>query len=114
MRLVRALVNQGITPALDEPLRKRIRLTNVLSLLGTVVMFASIPFDRVSAPRWMLAEDVFGGLAYLTFPLLNRGGHHIASRLLCLAVSDLIVLGNAVLLGRDSGASLVFFALVAA
>src|SRR5262245_63673978 len=94
-RFVAPIVEQGITPALPDPLKKRIRLTNALSLFGAFVMLASIPFDWSHAPRWMLAEDVAGTAAYLMFPLLNRTRHLLASRLLCLALSNLIVLGNA-------------------
>jgi signal transduction histidine kinase len=112
-RFIKTLVDQGVTPHLDQPLAKRIRLTNAVSLFGAVLMFASIPFDRLTAPRWMLAEDVIGGLAFLTFPLLNRRGLLTLSRLLCLVVSNLIVLGNAILLGRESGATMVFIALAA-
>ena len=112
-RFVRPILDQGITPALPDPLKKRIRLTNGLSLFGSFVMLASIPFDWSHAPRWMLTEDVVGAFAYLAFPLLNRAGHLLASRLLCLIVSNLIVLGNAALLGPESGAQMVFIALAA-
>ena len=110
---LRAIVEQGITPALPDPLKKRIRLTNGLSLFGAFVMLASIPFDWSHAPRWMLAEDVGGALAFLVFPLLNRMRRLLASRILCLVLSNLIVLGNAALLGPESGAQLVFIALAA-
>ena len=103
-RFVRPIVEQGITPALPDPLKKRIRLTNALSLFGTFVLLASIPFDWSHAPRWMLGEDIVGAVAYLSFPLLNRAGRLLASRLACLAASNLIVLGNAILLGPESGA----------
>ena len=112
-RLIGAIVEQGVTPALPDPLKKRIRLTNGLSLFGAFVMLASIPFDRSHAPRWMLAEDVGGACAFLAFPLLNRTRHLLLSRLFCLVVSNLIVLGNAVLLGPESGAQMVFIALAA-
>ncbi len=98
---------------MDESLAKRIRLTNGLSLFGALVLFASAPFDRLEAPRWMVVEDLLGGVAYVCFPLLNRLGYRVGSRLLCLLVSNLIVLGNDVLLGHDSGAELVFVALAA-
>jgi signal transduction histidine kinase len=107
------LVEQGVTPALPDPLKKRLRLTNGLSLFGAFVLLASIPFDWSHAPRWMLGEDIVGAAAFLLFPLLNRGGHLLASRVLCLVVSNLIVLGNAVLLGPASGAQMVFIALAA-
>ena len=107
------IVEQGITPALPDPLKKRIRLTNGLSLFGAFVMLASIPFDWSHAPRWMLGEDVGGALAFLVFPLLNRMRRLLASRILCLVLSNLIVLGNAALLGPESGAQLVFIALAA-
>ncbi|MES1164899.1 MAG: ATP-binding protein [Verrucomicrobiota bacterium] len=112
-RFLRALVEQGIGPGVDESLAKRIRLTNGLSLFGALVLFASAPFDRLEAPRWMVVEDLLGGVAYVCFPLLNRLGFRVGSRLLCLLVSNLIVLGNDVLLGHDSGAELVFIALAA-
>jgi len=112
-RWVRTIAEQGVTPALPDPLKKRIRLTNALSLFGAFVMAASIPFDRTHAPRWMLGEDIFGTFAFLLFPLLNRTRHLLASRLFCIVVSNLIVLGNAVLLGPESGAHMVFIALVA-
>jgi signal transduction histidine kinase len=111
LRFIRALVDQGVRDEHDLSLRKRIRLTNALCLFGAFVMFASLPFDRVTAPRWMLAEDILGGLAYLGLLLANRAGLFTTSRLVCLALSNAIVLGNAVLLGRDSGASMVFIAL---
>src|SRR6185312_13167572 len=87
-----ALVAVGIRPGVDESLAKRIRLTNGLSLFGVVLL---------------------GGVAYVCFPLLNGFGFLTGSRLLCLLVSNLIVLGNDVLLGHDSGAELVFVALAA-
>ena len=114
LRLFSRLVDQGVTPALDPALSKRIRMTNVLALFGAFVMFASIPFDRVTAPPWMMVEDVVGGVAYLSLLAMNRWGWLTTSRLLCLVVSNLIVLGNAVLLGPDSGAPMVFIALMAA
>jgi len=112
-RIVGVVVEQGVTPALPDPLKKRIRLTNALSLFGAFVMLASIPFDRSHAPRWMLGEDVVGAAAYLLFPLLNRTRHLLLSRVLCIVVSNLIVLGNAVLLGPESGAQMMFVAMTA-
>ncbi|HXU63066.1 MAG TPA: ATP-binding protein [Polyangia bacterium] len=108
-----ALVAVGIRPGVDESLAKRIRLTNGLSLFGAVVLFASAPFDALEAPRWVVMVDLLGGVAYVCFPLLNGFGFLTGSRLLCLLVSNLIVLGNDVLLGHDSGAELVFVALAA-
>ncbi|MFL5305343.1 MAG: sensor histidine kinase [Polyangia bacterium] len=112
-RFLRALLEQGITPGVDESLAKRLRLTNGLSLFGAVVLFASAPFDRLEAQRWMVVEDLLGGVAYVCFPLLNRLGYRVGSRLMCLLVSNLLVLANVVLLGHDSGTELIFVALAA-
>ena len=112
-KAIRNLVEQGITPALSDPLQKRIRLTNALSLFGAFVMLGSIPFDWVQAPRWMVVEDLVGGIAYACFPFLNRYGMLTASRVFCLLVSNAIVLSNVLLLGADSGADMVFIALSA-
>ncbi len=113
LRPLQQLVDRGATPDLEPPLRKRIRLTNAIALFGACVMFVSLPFDWVTAPRWMLAEDMVGGLAYLTLVLLNGRGLRTAARLGCLAISNVLVLGNALLLGPDSGAPMVFVALAA-
>jgi signal transduction histidine kinase len=113
VRQIRAFANMGVAPDLPEALKKRIRLTNAVSLFGAFVMLASIPFDYEEAPTWMVVEDVVGGIAYLGLPLLNRHGLLMLSRLLCIALSNLIVLGNAVFLGRDSGAPMIFIALCA-
>jgi len=59
----------------------------------------------------MVIEGVIGGLAYLGLRLLNRWLYTTVSRFLCLMLAQLIVLGNAALLGRDSGAEMVFLAL---
>jgi signal transduction histidine kinase len=112
-RSVRNLVEQGITPALSNPLQKRIRLTNALSVFGAFVMFGSIPFDWVEAPRWMVGEDIIVGIAYACFPFLNRYGLLTASRIFCLLVSNAIVFSNVLLLGTYSGADMVFIALSA-
>jgi len=115
-RYLERLIDQGTRHVTKSPhgdgLKKRIRLTNGLSLFGALVLFASIPWDLVQAPPWMLAEDIIGGVVYLVLPLLNRLGYLTASRLLCIVVSNLIVLGNAIFLGHDSGAELVLLALV--
>jgi signal transduction histidine kinase len=112
-RFIATVVEQGVTPALPDPLKKRIRLTNALSLFGVFVMLASIPFDWSHAPRWMRSEDIFGALAFLMVPLLNRARLRLASRLGCLVLANVIVLGNAAMLGPESGAQMVFIALAA-
>jgi signal transduction histidine kinase len=108
-----AFTDFGVTSDLPEPLKKRIRLTNSVALFGAFVMLVSIPFDQREAPPWMVIEDAVGGIAYLGLVLLNRRGHLFLSRLLCIALSNFIVLGNAVFLGRDSGAQMIFIALCA-
>jgi signal transduction histidine kinase len=112
-RIIRGWIAQGVTPATPAALAKRIRLTNGLALFGAVVMFASVPFDWHAAPTWMVAEDVLGGVGFLLLPLINRRGHLLLSRIVCLLAANLIVLGNCLLLGRESGAEMVFFALIA-
>jgi signal transduction histidine kinase len=112
-RLLDAAVGSGVTADLEAPLRKRVRLANGLALFAALIMFASVPFDEVTAPRWMIGEDLLGGPAFLLVPLLNRLGLYRASRLACLALANAIVLLNAALLGRDSGAAMVFIAIAA-
>jgi signal transduction histidine kinase len=112
-RFLREAIEQGVGPGLDESLRKRIRLTNTLSLFGALVLFASAPWDRLEAPRWMVVEDLVAGAAFACFPLLSRLGFLTGSRLLCLLVPNLITLSNVVLLGHDSGAEMIFIALAA-
>ena len=101
------------TPHVDDALKKRIRLANALSLLGVGVLLASIPFDYVTAPRWMLIEDIGGMFAFVALPFLAGAGHPLLSRVLCLLIANLIVFGNVVLLGPESGISMVFIAFCA-
>jgi signal transduction histidine kinase len=112
-RVIRTWIDQGLTSETPAPLAKRIRLTNGLALFGAVVMFASVPFDWHAAPTWMVVEDLAGGTGFLLMPLVNRLGHLLLSRIICLLAANLIVLGNCLLLGRESGAEMVFFALLA-
>ena len=110
---LRVLADQGVGPNRLAPLAKRVRLTNVMGLFGVTLLLGSLPFDATVAPRWMLVEDVAGAAAFLAIPFLNRAGRHVLSRLLCLTLANLIVLGNAVFLGHESGCQMVFFALAA-
>jgi signal transduction histidine kinase len=112
-RQVAAFLSLGITPALSDSLAKRIRITNAASLFGTVVMLATIPVDRVEAPRWMLALDILAALVFISLALLNWRGHSTASRLAFVVVSNLLALSNAIGLGVDCGVDMLFLALVA-
>jgi signal transduction histidine kinase len=112
-RYVRRLVEQGIHPGLDEALKKRIRLTNGLSLFGALLMFISIPRDILQSPRWIVFQDVIGGSTFAALPLLNRFGHLTASRIVCITIGNLIVLGDAALMGHESGIEIAFLALAA-
>jgi PAS domain S-box-containing protein len=93
-------------------LAKRIWLTNAVAYFGSAVFLASLPWDLVTAPRWMIVEDIGGALIYLSFPFLNRRGHHTAARVGVVTLSNLIVFVNAVALTHDSGAHLVLIALI--
>jgi len=110
---VRPLLELGVSRVSDPSMQKRIRLTNGLSLFGAAVLLASAPFDGLAAPRWVLMEDLLGGFAFVCFPLLNRFGFLTSARLLCLLMSNLLALSTTVLLGRESGAEMVFVALAA-
>ena len=106
------VVEAGVRLAPDA-LKKRVRLVNVLSIFGASVLLASVPFDWVTAPPWMIVEDLLGAAVMLSFPWLNARGRYTTSRVLLFIVTDLIVLTNVALLGRESGAQMVFFALAA-
>jgi PAS domain S-box-containing protein len=106
------VVESGVSLA-PGALQKRVRLVNVLSIFGVSVMLGSVPFDWVTAPPWMIGEDLLGAAAMLSFPWLNARGHYTLSRVLVILLTDLIVLTNVALLGRESGAQMVFFALAA-
>src|SRR5204863_4636438 len=68
-RWARAIVNQGVTPALPDPLKRRVRLGNGLSAFAAMIILASIPFDWTEGPRALVVEDIVSGIAYLLFPL---------------------------------------------
>jgi signal transduction histidine kinase len=111
---VASFLNLGITPASPASLVKRIRITNAASLFGTLVMIVSIPVDRAQAPGWMVALDALAVLVFVSLALLNWRGQPTASRLAFIVVSNALVLSNAIGLGPDCGADMLFIALVAA
>ena len=106
-------LDQGVTPSLTDPLKKRVRLTNAASLFGTIIELVTIPFDIYEAPRWMVWQDVLAALAFFCLSRLNRAGRYTASRLGAIGVSNFLTLGQSAVLGRDSGVDLLFLALVA-
>jgi PAS domain S-box-containing protein len=106
------VVEAGVSLA-PGALQKRVRLVNVLSIFGVSVLLGSVPFDWVTAPPWMIAEDLIGAAIMMSFPWLNARGRYTTARVLIVIVTDLIVLTNVALLGRESGAQMVFFALAA-
>ena len=111
---VASFLNLGINPALPAPLIKRIRITNATSLFGMLVMIVTIPIDRVQAPAWMVVLDVLALLIFASLALLNWRGQSTASRVACIVVSNALVFSNAVGLGADCGADMLFIGLVAA
>src|SRR6266540_240724 len=108
-----ALLAQGVTPAVTDTVEKRIRISNAGSMFAMLALFVSVPFDLVEAPSWMVGLDVVGGLAFAGIVLLNRGGRFTAARLAFIVLANLLVLANALGLGADSGADMLFIALVA-
>ena len=60
----RRLVEQGVQANLDDGLNKRIRLTNGLSLFAAALMLASVPWDLLQSPPWLVVEDIVGGAVF--------------------------------------------------
>ncbi len=82
-----------------------------MASFGAVAMLAGIPIDVIQAPRWIVALDVLGSLAFAAVVILNRGGHPTAARLGVLVIANLLVLVNSAGLGVDSGVSMFCIAL---
>lgn len=111
---VASFLNLGITPASPAPLVKRIRITNAASLFGALLMLVAIPVDRTQAPRWMVVLDVLAVLVFVSLTLLNWRQQPTASRLGFIVISNALALSNAIGLGADCGADMLFIALLAA
>jgi signal transduction histidine kinase len=109
---LQAYLDQGIGGDLPNVLRKRVRLTNVASLFGALVELATLPFDLLEAPRWMVIDDLVAAGVFLSLALLNRRGWFTASRLGFIVVANLLVFSQAAALGHNSGADLLFIALL--
>lgn len=92
---------------------KRARLINFVCLLGAGIGLSSIPFDWVTAPRWMFVEDIVSVLVFIAILFLNRSGKSQLSRILLLAFVNLLFAVNTYLLGTESGVDLMFFGLAA-
>jgi C4-dicarboxylate-specific signal transduction histidine kinase len=78
-----------------------------------VISIATIPFDALEAPRWMLAQDLLAASVFYIVVRLNRGGLYTAARLTILLISSFLALTQSVVLGRDSGVDLIFLGLCA-
>jgi len=83
------------------------------ALFGALVMLVTLPLDLREGHRWMPLLDALAVPAYLTIPLANRFGHVMVSRIVLTVLTNVLVLANAVVLGRASGIDLLFLALVA-
>jgi signal transduction histidine kinase len=109
---VESIVDQGAR-ALPDPLKKRIRLTNIAAMFAAVAMAASIGLDLREGQRWMPITDVIVAVALVVVPLLNRGGHTTASRVAFTALCTLLAVFNVIGVGRESGAELLLLSLIA-
>jgi signal transduction histidine kinase len=107
-----SLIDQG-TAGLSDALKKRVRLTNIGALFGAFVMAATSPFDAAVAPPWMVLVDVFSMLLFIGVIVANRRGHVTTSRITLVIGGNLLAFTNAVGLGQDSGADLLFMGLLA-
>ena len=108
-----AFLDQGVTGAGSDPLRKRVRLTNAAALLGTIITLGTAPFDVYEAPRWMVAQDLLAAAVFFGITRLNRRGLYTTARLGTIGISSFLALTQAVVLGRDSGVDLIFLGLLA-
>jgi signal transduction histidine kinase len=108
-----SFLDQGVSAALSDPLKKRVRLTNAASLIGSIIVAFTIPFDLFEAPRWMAAQDLLTAIVFLGVSRLNRRGFHAAARLTIIGASTFLGITQTAVLGRDSGADLIFLAMVA-
>jgi signal transduction histidine kinase len=100
-------------PFNNDNMTKRTRIVNGLSYLCAAIGLFSLPFDWVTAPRWMVVEDVLAFVLYLMIPVINRRGWTRAGRILFILFGNIIIGADAILLGADSGTQLMFFGLAA-
>jgi signal transduction histidine kinase len=109
---VGSLIDQG-TVGLSDALKKRVRLTNIGSLFGATVMAATLPLDVKVARSWMVVVDAFAMLLFVGVIIANRRGHVTASRLTFMIAGNLLAFTNALGLGRESGAEVLFLGFMA-
>jgi len=107
-----ALIDQGAV-GLPDAVRKRVRLTNIAALFGAGVMVVTVPLDAQVAPLWMAVVDVLGILLFVGVINANRRGHIVASRITLMVAFNLLAFTNALGLGREARADLLFLGLMA-
>ena len=76
-------------------------------------MATTVPLDAEVARRWMVAVDVASVFIFVAIILANRRGRVTAARLTLVIGGVLLTSTNAIALGRESGADLLFVALLA-
>lgn len=75
-------VEAGLREDMSLALQKKVRITNVIGMVSAVAMLFYWPVDILSGMGWLTLPMVLVNLAFLLVPVINRRGHHLASRLL--------------------------------
>jgi signal transduction histidine kinase len=76
-------------------------------------MAVTVPLDAKVAPLWMAAVDVVGMLLFTGVIVANRRGHVAAARMTLMVALNLLAFTNALGLGREARADLLFLGLLA-
>jgi PAS domain S-box-containing protein len=112
-RLLAAVVSLGVAEAQTSQAARRVRLTNLLALLGFAVAAVSVPFDLVSAPSWVAWTDVGSLAVFAGLPLLNLAGRWLTARVALVVYANVLVVFSAAGLGRAAGLQQQLFAFAA-
>ena len=102
-----------MTQGLPEALQKRVRLAKILSIFAAIIMAGSVPFDAAEGPRAFLIEDAVAVAVYLMIGLCIWRRNVRGARLFLIVFSNGLVLVNCAIVGRETGAAMVFMALIA-
>ncbi len=111
MKVVERILGLGYSDTLPDRTARQIRIANAVALIGALLSAVSLPFDVPTGPRWFLVFDLVALAGFASCWVLNAAGHRLASRIVMLAVANVVFFSASLALGEVSDQRVVFFAL---
>jgi signal transduction histidine kinase len=109
---VERILSFGQGDDVPDRLSRKLRVTNALAVIGTVLSMSSVPLDAVGAPILVAVLDVVASAAFIVCLLLNAHRFRRASRVLLMVTANATMLFSVMEVSNLAEPRAVFFPLV--